>query len=131
MKFLCLGYYDAAKMDALPKPEIDAIMAECRPHLDELYATGQVLIDLGLEADTRSVRRVEGAARIAEGRVVESHALIGSAFVIEARDFEEAIAVASKHPSTQVAAGEQFGWAVEIRPIHTYRAPTKAEPLKA
>ncbi|MDP3852111.1 YciI family protein [Phenylobacterium sp.] len=131
MRFLCLGYYDAAKMDALPKPEIDAIMAQCRPHLDDLHATRQVLLDLGLEVETRSVRRVDGAVRITQGRVVESHALIGSAFVIEARDFEEAIAVASKHPSTQVPAGEQFGWAVEIRPIHTYRAPTKAEPLKA
>jgi hypothetical protein len=43
--------------------------------------------------------------------------MLGSAFLIEARDMEEAIRVASLHPTTQVDAGEQFGWRIDIRPI--------------
>jgi hypothetical protein len=128
MKFLCLGYYDAAKMDRLPKPEIDAVMARCRPHLEALHATGQVLLDVGLDVDTRSVRRVAGAVRVSHGRAVETPALIGGAFIIEADDFDEAVAVASKHPTIQVAEGERFDWTLEIRPIHTYRAPAKPSP---
>ncbi len=31
MKFLCLGYLEAAKMDACSKEEIDAVMQECPP----------------------------------------------------------------------------------------------------
>ncbi|WP_240159926.1 hypothetical protein [Paenibacillus aceris] len=38
--------------------------------------------------------------------------MIGSAFLIEARDMEEAIRIASLHPTVQVASGEQFGWGI-------------------
>jgi hypothetical protein len=31
---------------------------------------------------------------------------------------EEEIRVASLHPAAQVSRGEQFGWGIEIRPIH-------------
>jgi hypothetical protein len=51
---------------------------------------------------------------------IETKEIIGSAFLIEARDMEEAIRVASLHPSTQVSAGEQFGWCIKIRPIHYF-----------
>jgi hypothetical protein len=44
--------------------------------------------------------------------------MIGSAFLIEGQDMEEAIRVASLHPTTRVVAGEQLHWGIEIRPIH-------------
>ena len=31
MKYLCLGYYDEKKFDALPKAELDAIVSQCPP----------------------------------------------------------------------------------------------------
>jgi len=36
---------------------------------------------------------------------------------------DDAIAVASKHPTHQVAAGAAFGWTIEIRPIHSFQQP--------
>jgi hypothetical protein len=53
--------------------------------------------------------------------LVESKELVGSAFVIEAADMEDAVRVASLHPATQVLAGEPFGWGLEIRPIHYFK----------
>ncbi|TVX99860.1 YciI family protein [Cohnella terricola] len=120
MKFLCLGYLDSAKMDARPKEEIDDVMLQCQPHLEELYKSGQVIIDAGLASEAKSVRRVNGKVKVVDGPFIETKEIIGSAFLIEARDMEEAIQIASLHPSVQVGAGEQFGWGIEIRPIHYF-----------
>jgi len=43
---------------------------------------------------------------------------VGGFFIIEARDLNEAIRVASKHPAAHL--GEQVGWGIEVRPIETY-----------
>ncbi|MDQ0062554.1 YciI family protein [Paenibacillus harenae] len=120
MKFLCLGYLDPEKMDARPKEEIDAVMGECQPHLEQFYKSNQVVIDAGLSLETKSMRRVNGKVSVIDGPFTETKEWIGSVFLIEARDMEEAIQIASLHPTTQVAAGEQFGWGIEIRPIHYF-----------
>lgn len=36
------------------------------------------------------------------------------------QNMEEAIREATLQPTTQVAAGEQLGWGIEIRPIHYF-----------
>ena len=117
MKYLCLGYFDPEKMNVRPRAEIDAVMRECQPHMEELYKSGQLIIDAGLTLETKCLRRVNGKVRITDGPFIETKEIIGSAFFIEARDMEEAIRVASLHPTTQVSAGEQFGWRIEIRPV--------------
>lgn len=117
MKYLCLGYLEPEKMNARPKAEIDAVMSECQPHLEELYKSGQLIIDAGLSLESKCLRRVNGKVTVIDGPFVETKEMLGSAFLIEARDMEEAIRVASLHPTTQVDAGEQFGWRIEIRPI--------------
>ncbi|WP_029192541.1 YciI family protein [Paenibacillus harenae] len=120
MKYLCLGYLDPAKMDSRPKTEIDSVMSECQPHLEEFYKSGQVVIDAGLSMETKCLRRVNGKVRVVDGPFIETKEIIGSAFIIEAQDMEDAIRVASLHPTTQVGAGEQFGWGIEIRPIQYF-----------
>ncbi len=91
MKYLCLGYFDSEKMNARPKAEIDAVMRECQPHMEELYKSGQLIIDAGLTLETKCLRRVNGKVRITDGPFIETKEIIGSAFLIEARDMEEAI----------------------------------------
>ncbi|KRE44292.1 YciI family protein [Paenibacillus sp. Soil724D2] len=120
MKFLCLGYLESDKMDARPKDEIDTIMNECPPHMENLYKSGQVIIDAGLAPETKCLRRANGKEKVMDGPIIETKEMIGSAFLIEARDMEEAIQIASLHPAVQVASGEQFGWEIEIRPVHYF-----------
>ncbi|RCW48607.1 YciI family protein [Paenibacillus prosopidis] len=121
MKYLCLGYLEPEKMNARPKAEIDAVMSECQPHLEELYKSGQLIIDAGLSFETKSLRWLNGKVTVIDGPFIETKEMLGSAFLIEARDMEEAIRVASLHPTTQVGAGEQFGWRIEIRPFHYFK----------
>jgi hypothetical protein len=123
MKYICLGYGDKATMDAKGKTEMDAIMSQCQPFMDDLYKTGQVLIDTGLNWDSAVVRTVNGKQTVTDGPFVETKEQIGGVFIIEAKDMNEAIRVASKHPAARM--GEQLGWGLEIRPIAVFNEPGK------
>ena len=121
MKYLCLGYFKPQEMDARPKPEIEAVMQECWSHMKEFKASGQVIVDAGLDLQTKCLRRVNGAMQVTDGPFAESKELVGSVFIVEAENMEEAIRWASLHPSMRVDAGEQLGWRVEIRPVHHFQ----------
>jgi hypothetical protein len=123
MKFLCLGYFEPAKMDARPEAEIQAIMGECMAVLPTFLASGQVVMDAGLQIDAKRLRRVDDAIRVEDGHVIEDRRMIGSVSIIEAADIDEAVGVASKHPSAQVEAGEALGWTLEVRAIHSFQQP--------
>ncbi|WP_368298003.1 YciI family protein [Cytobacillus firmus] len=120
MKYLCLGYFDPEKMDASPKAEIETVLSECQPHLKELYKSGQVIMDVGVELEVKCLKRMNGKVEVTEGPFAKTNEMIGSVFIIEALDIKEAIRVASLHPTTQLDAGEQFNWRIEIRPIHYF-----------
>ncbi|WP_088042306.1 YciI family protein [Bacillus sp. EAC] len=120
MKYLCLGYFNPKKMDARSEKEIETIMSECHPHLENLYNSGQVLIDAGLDSKVKYLQRKNGKVEVLDSPLIKTTEMIGSAFIIEAHDIEEATKLASLHPTTQVEAGEQFDWRIEIRPIHYF-----------
>ncbi len=123
MKFLCIGYFDATKMGARPKEEIDALMEQCRPHLDELYASGQVICDIGVLDGGKCLRRVNGVVTAADNPAPKGDEAIGGAFLIEAHDMDDAIRVASLHPATRIPEGEKLGWHTEIRPVYLFKTP--------
>ena len=117
MKFLCLGYYDEKKFDALPKAELDAIVRECHAHDEVLRKSGHLIVVASL-APTRtstSVRPRNGKPSVTDGPFAETKEQIGAFFIIEARDLNEATEVASQHPAAHL--GEQVGWGIEVRPI--------------
>jgi hypothetical protein len=125
MKFLCLGWLDKEKVDALSKDQLDAVMEQCRPHMQVLYSRGRVIMDAGLEPQTKSLRRRNGKVIVTDGPFAETKEIIGGAFIIEAADLDQAAEIAQLHPTTQVPAGEELGWRLEVRPIHYFRDGTE------
>lgn len=123
MRFLCLGYFDRSKMDAVPIAEVNALMQECSAQMEPFYAGGKVKMDAGLATEGKYLRRSGGELRIADASLEASKLMVGSAFLIEAVDMDEAVKVAALHPTTHVLKGEKFGWCLEIRPIHYFKAP--------
>ncbi|KAF9119719.1 hypothetical protein BGX30_003660 [Mortierella sp. GBA39] len=109
MKYLCLGYLEPDLMDARPQEEIDGVMQECKPHLEQLYHSGKVLLDAGLDNAATTLQRKNGKLRMMDGPFTESKELIGSAFLIEAEDLEDAVRVASLHPAVQRGTQEDAG----------------------
>src|SRR5687768_2240343 len=106
MKFMCLGWFDRRKMDALPKEQLEAVLGECKQHMDALYRSGRVIVDAGLEPQAKSLRRANGKVIATDGPFAETKEVLGGAFIIEAADIEQAVQLASLHPTTQVPAGE-------------------------
>lgn len=123
MKYLCFGYFGPQQMGALSRRGIEALMAQCRPHLEVLYASGRVGFDIGVAEQARYLRRENGSLGVTDSRAGRGNGMIGGTFLIEAQDMEEAVQVASLHPTTQVLRGEQLGWYMEIRPVHYFQLP--------
>jgi hypothetical protein len=117
MKYLCLAYYDEAKMAALPKAELQAIVSQCPGYDAKLRDTGRLLLSasLGLPSETINLRPAGGKIAITDGPFTESKEMIGGLFIIEAENAEEAKAIASNHPAAHL--GEHIGWGIEVRPI--------------
>jgi hypothetical protein len=118
-QYLCLGYYDPAKFDELSEAEQEAIARECRPHDEALYASGRVVSVASLEHRTAvTLRPGRDGTSVTDGPFTESKEIIGSFFVIEAENLEDAVRLASLHPAAKW--GEHLGFAVEVRPIEAF-----------
>jgi hypothetical protein len=119
MKYLCLGYYDPDKYDALSEAEKEALGPECRPHDEALRASGGLRSVASLQHRTAlTLRPKEGEPSITDGPFTETKEVVGSFFIIEAEDLEAAVRIASLHPAAKL--GAHLGWAVEVRPIEHY-----------
>jgi len=115
MKYLCLAYGDQKKMAALTKAEFEALVAKCRVHDEELHKSGHFVQSESLEWGVTTVRSRNGKVVVTDGPFVETREVVGGLIVIEARDLNEAIRIASLHPAAHL--GESLGWGIEVRPI--------------
>jgi hypothetical protein len=122
MKYLCLAYYDEKKFDTLSKTELEAIVSECQPHDEALRKSSHLLAVASLQHRmATTLRPRNGKTSVIDGPFAETKEQIGAFFIIEAKDLNEAIRVASKHPAAQL--GERMGWGVEVRPIEMFEQP--------
>ena len=123
MKYFCFAYYDEDKFAALSQIEVRALVSQCPAHDAELRSSGQLIMQasLGPSSATTTVRPRNGKPFVTDGPFTETKELVGGFFIIEARDLNEAILVASKHPAAHL--GEQVGWAIEVRPIEGCKPP--------
>ena len=122
MKYLCLAYYNEKAFEALPSAEVDALVSQCPGYDEALRNSGHLVIQasLGSTRATATVRPRNGKPMVTDGPFVETKEQVGGFFIIDARDLNEAIRVASKHPAANI--GEQAGWAIEVRPIEMYES---------
>jgi len=124
MRYLCLGYYDPEAFDALSEDEREALARRCFPHDEEFRATGRVVSLASLEHGVgMTLRPTDSGPSVTDGPFTEAKELIGSFFVIEAEDLDEAVEVASLHPAARL--GREFGFAVEVRPIEIMMNPAQ------
>jgi hypothetical protein len=122
MKFLVLAYYHEKTYLQTPPEEMQAIVAKCGPLDEALNATGKMTMVASLAAtkDTVSVRPRNGKPTVTDGPYVETKEQLGSFFLLEAENMEEAVKLASMHPAANL--GEKMGWGIEVRPIEFCRA---------
>jgi hypothetical protein len=105
MKYLCLVYGEESLMRTVPD-------AECVSCNDELRANGQRIAAEALQpvATASTVRLREGGVSVTDGPFAETKEQLAGFYLIEARDREEAIRVASKIPAARIGS-------IEVRPV--------------
>jgi hypothetical protein len=112
MKYICLGYFDEKKWEAMGKTEQDAYMDECFAYDDELRKKGHWVA--GGEAlqsawNAVTLRWKNGTVSVTDGPYAETKEQLGGFGAFEATDLNHAIQLMSKHPSVKSGI-------VEIRP---------------
>jgi hypothetical protein len=115
MKYLCLLYGNQQKVTQLPKQEFAELVERCKEYDAELHRTGAVQMVESLEWDVTTVRPKDGKPTVIDGPFVETRDVVGSIMIIDARDLNDAIRIASLHPAANM--GESLGWGIEIRPL--------------
>ena len=120
MKFMCFCYYDPNQFANLTAEDLKAIPEACKPHDEALNASGKmVLLGSLTEAETcRSIRPGRERPSVTEGSFQTTQEQVGAFFVVEAQDIEEAIEIASLHPSAHL--GNYFGGGIEVRPCEFF-----------
>lgn len=120
MKYLLLAYHDETKSSTLSAADWAAIGTECAPYDEELRKSGRVvaMASLGASEMTTAIRTRNGRQLTTDGPFVETKEQLGGLLIIEARDLNEAIRVASRHPAALL--NERLGWVVELRPIERF-----------
>ena len=117
MKYLCLGYLNVELFDQLESDHKEAILKACFQQCDVFRATGKVVAEEGLVSPflAKSVRPKNGRPFVSDGPFIETKEQLGSYFIVEAGNLEEAVEIASLHPAALF--GEEYGFGIEVRAI--------------
>lgn len=112
MKYLCLIYYDEKTLDTMSARDYAAMAGECATFNDGLRANGQFIAAEALQPTSAAatLRIRNGRVTALDGPFAETKEQLGGFFLIDAKDFNEAIRLAAKIPPARLGC-------VEVRPV--------------
>jgi hypothetical protein len=108
MKYICLGYIQPNKFEAMSESERNAMFDECFTHDDVLRKNGHFAGGEALQsAETaRTLRWKDGKVTVTDGPYSETREQLGGILVLEARDLNHATQLMAKHPGAKVGPFE-------------------------
>lgn len=112
MKFLCLAYEEEEKLNALSQSDWQELRRETLSYVDSLAKNGHLISTHALQgAGTAATVQIrDSKLSVTDGPFVETKEQVGGFFLIEARDRDEAVRLASGWPSARIGS-------IEVRPI--------------
>jgi hypothetical protein len=115
VKYLCLVYHEEAKIDGLPESEYDAIVNEVLDYREDLRQGGHYITSSPLQSvqAATTIRVRSGTMSITDGPFAETKEQLGGFYLIEARDLNEAIRLASRMPPARIGS-------IEVRPLKEF-----------
>ena len=117
MRYLCLIYDNEQTIDAMPAGESERFMGEYFSFTNDIRAQGHYVAGEALQSvrTATTVRVRNGSIVTTDGPFAETVEQLGGFYLIEARDLNEAIQVASRIPSARIGS-------IEVRPIVDFGA---------
>ena len=112
MKYLLFCCHEEKKLDSLSKSECETLMDETSAYCEALKKSGHLIAVEQLDPvqAAMTVRLRNGKLSVTDGPFAETKEQVGGFFLINARDLNEAIQVASKFPSVRLGS-------MEVRPV--------------
>lgn len=118
MKYLCLLYADESQWPKFTKAEQDKAMEGMFAYSASIKKSGNYVWTEALQPThaATTVRVRNGKLSTTDGPYVETKEQLGGIYLIEAKDLNEAIQVASRNPAATWGA-------IEVRPVREYPQP--------
>jgi hypothetical protein len=112
MKFMFTIYHDETVFDAMPEKEVQALVDSAIEYAEEIRRSGHYIASDALQraGTARTIRVRAGEVSTTASPFAETKEQLGGFFVIEAKDMDEACAVAARFPPARVAV-------IEVRPV--------------
>lgn len=112
MKFMLLVHHNEETFGRFSEAVKQEMLRESIQLTHQLHAKGQYVSASPLQpAGTAAVVRVrDGKASVTDGPFIETREQVAGYFLIEAKDLEEAVSVASQVPGARIGT-------VEVRPV--------------
>ena len=109
MQYMLLAYLDE---NALSEEDRNECYDESVQLTQDLHATGHFVAASPLHSTSTatSVRVREGRKLITDGPFAETREQLGGYFIVEAKDLDEALAIAARIPSARIGT-------IEVRPL--------------
>lgn len=124
MKYMLLTYLDEKAWLAMSPEEQKRQMDSCAPHVEKLQAQKKILAGAPLHptSTATTVRYREGKRLLTDGPFAETREQLGGYTIIEAKDLDEAIAIAAGFVGSSTLAS------IEVRPIVDLGGPVPTTP---
>ena len=108
MKYICLGYFDEKKWEAMSEREQHTFMDDCFAYDDLLRKNGHIIGGEALKSSQNAItlRWKNGKVSITDGPYAETKEQLGGFGVLEVTDLNRAIQLMSKHPGVQAGPCE-------------------------
>jgi hypothetical protein len=115
MRYLCLIYDEERKMATMSKGEQDAFMGEYFAFTEDIKKSGHYIGGEALQpvGTATTVRMRSGKMSTTDGPFAETKEQLGGYYLINAKDLNDALQVASRIPSAKTGT-------VEVRPIQEF-----------
>ena len=122
MKYVCLGYYDASRVEGMTEDERDAMFDRCFAYDDHLRASGHWGGGEALQGPETALTLSwkDGKGSTTDGPYAETKEQLGGILVLEARDMNQAVQLIGQHPALT------YGTIFEIRPAGDMREIAEA-----
>jgi hypothetical protein len=112
MRYMLLCYDDGQAWEKAGQAALEQAMQEAVGLAQQLHAKGQYVMAAPLHSTSTatSVRVRDGKRLVTDGPFAETREHLGGFYLIDARDLDEAISIAARHPGARLGT-------VEIRPV--------------
>jgi hypothetical protein len=116
MKFMFMIYHEEKTLDTLPEGEMQHLVDGALDYMEELRQSGHFIVSNALQRGrtARTIRVRSGGVSTTDGPFAETKEQLGGFFLVEARDIDEACALAARFPPARIGT-------IEVRPVQELR----------